>query len=103
MNQDQIDRLVRRAQNCTHDRFHYLDHNGNRICLQCETFVRPIDGVAMLTREERTLTEGYVNPMWHFMRNQENRARVEFGLPPLTYEPKIQQQERWVTDWQDRT
>lgn len=50
--------------------------------------------------EHRTLTDGWIQPMWAFMRDRENRLRVDVGLPVLP-DPIIREQSRWVTEWED--
>lgn len=98
----EVQRRVNLIQNCLHARCHYLDANGNRHCLQCDGMIREIPGVPMLRRETRTLTNGWVQPMWEWSRQQTIRAHEMYGLPaPEIPDPEIRHQERYLIDWQD--
>lgn len=48
MDDYEIERRVRLIRACLHRRAHYLDDNGNRRCLGCDAFIRPIEGVALI-------------------------------------------------------
>ena len=102
MNQDEIDLRVANMRACFHAR-HYLDDDGTLRCFACQALVRSNPDAVMMVRETRTLTNGWIQPMFEFMRNQENRMRAELKMALLTDEPEIRHQERWVSDWQDRT
>lgn len=91
--EQETQRRVNLIRNCLHAKLHYVDENGNRRCFQCDGMVREIPGVAILKQETRTLTNGWVQPLYGF------HERL-FGLP--VPEPVIQEQQRWVTEWADQ-
>ena len=86
----EVQRRVNMIRNCLHRKLHEYDENGNRRCVQCEAMVRPA-GVPLLKQENRTLTNGFIQPLYGF---HERMA----GLP--VPEPIIEQQVRYVTEWE---
>jgi hypothetical protein len=43
----ETDRRVAAMRRCRHNLWHYFDANGNRRCLDCRAFVRPVEGAAI--------------------------------------------------------
>lgn len=58
--------------------------------------------VECMTPETRTLTDGWVQPMFEWSRQQAIRAHEMAGLPvPHIPPPEIREQQRFVTEWED--
>ncbi|WEV84115.1 hypothetical protein N855_gp71 [Mycobacterium phage Muddy] len=47
---EEAERVVDQMRRCPHDMVHYLDGVGNRKCGDCNAFVRPVPGAALVPR-----------------------------------------------------